>query len=88
MPERMDKMAIISKQPECARCDSSGWVCENHNDVAWGVDADDGRCAHGCGGAGSPCPMCNPWDQQNHPRDLAGSTLICGWVNGEFVHVN
>jgi hypothetical protein len=40
----------------CDRCQSCGWVCENHSHTPWsgmvaGVDC--------CGGAGAPCPDCN-----------------------------
>ena len=38
----------------CAVCKGEGWVCENHQWVAWGMGLD---CA--CGGAGAPC-KCNP----------------------------
>jgi hypothetical protein len=40
----------------CSRCDDTGWVCENHPDRPW-VDS---RRACSCGGAGVPCPDCNP----------------------------
>ena len=37
--------------PQCTR--GHGWVCENHPNVGWGWET----C---CGGAGLPCPGCNP----------------------------
>jgi hypothetical protein len=49
--------------PECPRCASTGWVCENHSDRAW-----DGAKACGCGGAGMPCPSCNVGSEDNPPR--------------------
>lgn len=38
----------------CRNC--SGWVCENHLDTPW-PGLTDAEC---CGGAGSPCPVCDP----------------------------
>ena len=41
----------------CRRCDDQRWVCENHPDKpALGATA----CT--CGGAGEPCPDCDPSD--------------------------
>ena len=40
--------------PACELCDDCGWICENHPDRhAMGERACE------CGGAGSPCPLCN-----------------------------
>jgi hypothetical protein len=49
--------------PECSRCDSTGWVCENHPYRPW-----DGEKACGCGGTGMPCPSCNVSNEDNPPR--------------------
>jgi hypothetical protein len=51
----------------CARCDSTGWVCETHDDRPW-----DGEHACGCGGVGMPCPACNVSNPDNPPRLPAG----------------
>ena len=40
--------------PQCSRCDSTGWVGEDHSERPW-----DSANACGCGGAGMPCPSCN-----------------------------
>jgi hypothetical protein len=40
----------------CNNCFSTGWVCENHSNHPWSGLADVEPC---CGGAGSPCPICN-----------------------------
>lgn len=47
----------------CARCDGTRWVCENHTDRPW-----LGERACGGGGAGAPCPDCNPADEANPPE--------------------
>jgi hypothetical protein len=39
----------------CARCDNGRFVCENHPDRPF-----FGGRACDCGGAGDPCPACNP----------------------------
>jgi hypothetical protein len=72
----------MSGQPKCERCDSTGWVCENHHDKPW--DGSPRDC--GCGGAGEPCPQCNvPANPKEPPRFLAGSTVSWtakdGWAN-------
>ena len=38
----------------CARCDCSRWICE--------IAPFSGSRACTCGGAGIPCPVCNPAD--------------------------
>ncbi len=44
---------ISDADDDCPRCKGEGWVCESHEQIAWG-DGD------GCGGgAGAPC-ICNP----------------------------
>lgn len=66
-------------QPKCNNCDSMGWVCEEHPDIPW-----DGPKACNCGGAGMPCLVCNPCDENTAPRELAGSTIVFdkdGWRN-------
>ena len=46
----------------CARCDNSRWVCESHPDRPF-----LGALACTCGGAGIPCPVCNPSDEFTEP---------------------
>jgi len=53
----------LREGPQCPRCDSTGWVCEDHSDRPW-----DGAKACGCGGAGMPCPSCNVSNADNPPR--------------------
>jgi len=43
---------VCSGAPDCERCKGDGWVCENHDDQP--------QCHDDCGGAGMPCPDCNP----------------------------
>lgn len=47
-------------EPECLNCYDCGWVCEEHRDQPW---AGVSNVAHACdcGGAGSPCSVCE-WD--------------------------
>jgi hypothetical protein len=52
---------------KCLRCLDTGWVCERHPAMPW-----DGEVACGCGGAGMPCPDCNPSDPARPPRLPAG----------------
>jgi hypothetical protein len=47
----------------CWRCDGTLWVCENHPECPW-----EGEHACGCGGAGMPCPICNPSDKLTPPK--------------------
>jgi hypothetical protein len=47
---------------KCARCEDSGWVCENHPQRPW-----QGEHACECGGAGMPCPRCNEDDPPRLP---------------------
>lgn len=57
-------MADLTK---CSRCDGRRWVCEFHTDQPWGgIDA----CM--CGGAGMPCPDCNPCDRNHPPLQVPG----------------
>jgi hypothetical protein len=52
---------IETSDPDCQRCDGTGWVCENHPTVAWAGMTGEDMCggAEYCGGAGMPCPTCN-----------------------------
>jgi hypothetical protein len=47
----------------CLYCEGEGWVCENHPDQPFA-----GPHACRCGGAGMPCPKCNPSSQDEPPR--------------------
>ena len=38
------------------------WVCEDHPDKPWDGASDMEDACH-CGGAGMPCPICNPSDE-------------------------
>jgi hypothetical protein len=51
----------------CARCESSRWICESHPDRPF-----SGSRACSCGGAGIPCPMCNPADEFTEPSPPEG----------------
>jgi hypothetical protein len=51
----------------CAVCDDCGWVCEAHPDRPF-----QGERACTCGGAGAPCPSCNPSDADTEPRPPKG----------------
>jgi hypothetical protein len=52
---------------ECKTCDGTGWVCENHETKPWGgVSTSEDACR--CGGAGAPCPVCNPSDRDHPPK--------------------
>jgi hypothetical protein len=48
---------------KCSLCEDCGWVCENHPPKPW-----EGLRACSCGGAGAPCPWCNPSDAEHPPR--------------------
>lgn len=47
--------------PKCSNCKDQLWVCENHPNTPW----NDGEGC--CGGAGSPCQMCNTGDVPSAP---------------------
>ena len=47
----------------CKRCGDTGWVCERHQSLPWTGDR-----RYLCGGAGAPCPACNPSDKDHPPR--------------------
>ncbi len=51
------------KVQSCARCDNCRWVCENATDRPW-----LGTRACACGGAGTPCPICNAATADEPPR--------------------
>ena len=55
----------------CTRCDNTGWVCETHKYRPW-----DGSNACGCGGAGMPCPDCNPFDETTLRGRRPASSLM------------
>ena len=59
-----NRESIISRlQPSgdgekaCRNCSGCGWVCEDHRDTPWAGLVAGPKC---CGGAGAPCPVCNP----------------------------
>jgi hypothetical protein len=56
-------MMTIGTVTVCPRCEGCGWVCEDHPERPWG-----GAHACQCGGAGMPCPECNPSDEDTPPR--------------------
>jgi len=58
-----DNMALPAERAvvACRNCKGEGWVCENHLDTAW--EGGKQKC---CGGAGSPCPVCQP-EMSNAP---------------------
>lgn len=64
---------------KCLRCEGERWVCENHRDVPWG---DGDRC---CGGAGAPCPDCNPCGGPDDPPLMPPGTTII-WGDDPKVH--
>ena len=47
---------------KCVVCQDCGWVCEAHPYLPW-----QGEHACTCGGAGAPCPRCNPSDRDAPP---------------------
>jgi len=51
----------------CRICKGAGWVCEDHMDKPWSGASDDPEACH-CGGAGDPCPACNPGDGEHRPE--------------------
>jgi hypothetical protein len=59
------EVGVVLGTPRCARCRDQQWVCEEHDDRPWnggdGCGAPSGwRLGEDCGGAGMPCPDCNP----------------------------
>jgi hypothetical protein len=55
----------------CERCSGDFWVCENHPDRPW---RDGDGCS--CGGAGEPCPDCNPTIPGVMPLDETGQRIL------------
>lgn len=51
----------------CWACRGQHWVCENHMQRPWSDSGLPDACP--CGGAGAPCPVCNPLGLEP-PRDL------------------
>jgi hypothetical protein len=73
---------------QCALREDTGWVCENHPDTPW-----DGDHACSCGGAGAPCPRCNPSDRTTRhgrrPAHMSSSTrrdgaISKGWIGASY----
>jgi hypothetical protein len=62
----------------CAVCDDGRFVCENHPDRPW-----EGERACDCGGAGMPCPACNPSEvtlpemPDDFQKDLSVEPIAC-----------
>lgn len=48
----------------CSTCNGTEWVCEFHPDKPWGDQPNSGPNACHCGGAGKPCPECNPLSKE------------------------
>lgn len=72
------------RQGKCKNCDSSGWVCENHEHLPWdGSSARSDAC--GCG-AGAPCPKCahlhRDHPEQRRARADAGVRRAVGEEQG------
>jgi hypothetical protein len=59
---KVNAMKVVN----CERCDSTGWVCEAHDDRPWESGATSRPCE--CGAPGKPCPMCNRSDPPNTSR--------------------
>ncbi len=61
--------------PNCPYCQGEGWVCENHERLAWNENKPGGcEC-----GAGAPCRLCNSGSPTEAPLLPPGSTIICGF---------
>ena len=71
-------------ESECSICRGARWVCEDHTDKLWDGASDAPEACH-CGGAGVPCPACNPSDRENPPEMPEGYKSIIdaseGWTN-------
>ena len=69
---------------ECAICKGARWVCEDHIDKPWSGASDAPDACH-CGGAGAPCPACNPCDAEHKPEMPEGYKSIIdardSWTN-------
>lgn len=59
--------SIETLKVERAICLGARWVCEDHPDKPWDGASDAPEACH-CGGAGAPCPECNPCDRDNPPE--------------------
>jgi hypothetical protein len=59
----LKRMMGLDAEMKCSPCEDCGWVCENHPVRPW-----EGQHACRCGGAGMPCPSCNPSDDVSAPR--------------------
>lgn len=57
----------------CTNCNDEGWVCENHETLAWPTSCE-------CG-AGAPCPVCNR-EMACAPFYHAAETQIADWLGG------
>lgn len=66
---------------KCARCQDQGWVCERHRGRPY-MEGEPPGCT--CGGAGAPCPDCNPCDYDNPPRMPPG--YVMARCRGETEH--
>jgi hypothetical protein len=67
-PGRADPVRLMASGSRCLLCEDCGWVCENHPSKPF-----DGERACTCGGAGMPCPNCNPAEEGTVPRQPKGS---------------
>jgi len=54
----------VTPKPICKTCNSTEWVCESHPTKPWGDAINAGPNACHCGGAGKPCPECNPLSKE------------------------
>jgi len=64
---------------DCAWCDNTGWVCEDHPNRPWlGISSRADACH--CGGAGVPCERWNADGQKNGiVQIVAGQTDSSNW---------
>jgi hypothetical protein len=60
---------------KCNICRGGRWVCEDHPDKPWDGASDAPEACH-CGGAGAPCPACNPSDSEHPPEMPEGYKSI------------
>jgi hypothetical protein len=51
------------------------WIREFHVDKPWGEESTREDAYH-CGGAGMPCPACNPSDREHEPKMPEGFRVI------------
>lgn len=57
----------------CERCSDERWVCEDHDTIGWPCAQERAQC---CGGAGMPCPDCNPVVDGLMPLDENGERIV------------